>query len=314
MASVWLRPDRALTVAEPPRTHTGFLFHETCPPTLGEVSTQLRGYPILGMRGAPVQQTLEDYPYRPRELAMKPRQQSLALAGGTGVVLGALIIASATTVVGSHLGDPTTSVDTITPAAQPLDPEVILPSRVDAALNRLLDAVDRASAARDDLEVDQAVRSLTGAQSDVDRSHQATLRQLQATPPPDAEEESTSGPDSVLATLNVEQVTITELAGLFDQTTSPELVSALNVTLNTALDRRSALLTAVLALDPEEAGAPYADALADTVPAYTDEVANLTEALQDDELTPESRDALQAALEKSRADEDRVTAAFGGGE
>ena len=46
------------------------------------------------------------------------------------------------------------------------------------------------------------------------------------------------------------------------------------------------------------------------MPNYTDEVANLTEALADDHLTATSKAALKAALAKSKADEARVLAAF----
>ena len=57
-----------------------------------------------------------------------------------------------------------------------------------------------------------------------------------------------------------------------------------------------------------------ADALADTVPNYTDEVASLQEALQDDELDPAARTALTAALSRSQAAEAAMIAAYGGGE
>ena len=60
--------------------------------------------------------------------------------------------------------------------------------------------------------------------------------------------------------------------------------------------------------------APYADALADTVPTYTDEVAAIAEALADDHLVAASRSALRAALTRSQQAAAQMTAAFGGGE
>jgi hypothetical protein len=132
---------------------------------------------------------------------------------------------------------------------------------------------------------------------------------VQAAPPPDSEEESTAGPDSVLAILNVDQVIITQLAGLFDRQGSRQVSTALKSTLNVALDRRAQMLTLVLGMKGEK-GAPYLDVLVDTVPNYADEVANLTEAIKDDHLTAANKTALQAALKKSKAANAQVVKAF----
>jgi hypothetical protein len=235
----------------------------------------------------------------------------ICVAASAGIAVGTLVMGS--------LSANTTSLapvetSTVSLAAAPLDPEVILPSRVDAALHRLLDAVDRATAGVDDARLRPALRALNAATLNVKRSHLAARRQLEATPPPDDESESTAGPDSVIATLNVEQGTITEITGLFDDVTDPGTVAALTHTLNTTLNKRAILLRLVIALDPEEAGAPYADGMADTVDFYTDEVDSLSEALRDDTLTRTSSAAITNALAKSEAARAAVTKAFGGGD
>jgi hypothetical protein len=241
-------------------------------------------------------------------MTMRTIPTQLALTVGTGLTLGALLVAAATS-AGPVAGGPETT-DTIVDVVDPIDPEVVLPSRVDAALRRTLAALGRSSAAVDDRQLAAAIAALTATRLSLTRSQQAGVRQVQATPPPDEESESTAGPDSVLAILNVDQVVITQLAGLFDRQSGQQLSAALKSTLNVGLDRRAEMLTVVLALDPEEAGAPYADALIDTVPSYTDEVANLDEALRDDHLTAANRATLQAARAKSKAAETKMLKAF----
>ena len=80
------------------------------------------------------------------------------------------------------------------------------------------------------------------------------------------------------------------------------------------MNTRDKLLAAVIALDPEGAGADYADGMADTVAGYDDEVANLTEALAADQLSAGGTKVLTAALNQSKATQAKVAAAFGGGE
>lgn len=199
-------------------------------------------------------------------------------------------------------------------AAEPFDPEVVLPGRVDAALHRTFWAVERSVVAVDAGRRKDARRSLRAAAIGFDRSHRAVLRQVQAVSDPEAEEESTAGPDSALASLNVTQVSVAMLAGLFDRLRAAGVVTRIRAALVTAQRRRAALLQVIIGLDPEGAGAAYADALADTVPGYTDEAAGLAEALADDRLTRAARRALTAALARSRAMEAVMIATFGGGE
>ena len=198
--------------------------------------------------------------------------------------------------------------------AEPFDPEVVLPARVDAALHRTFNAMERGVVAVEDHYPDRARRALHSATVGFRRAQKAVLRQVLAVTDPEAEDESTAGPDSALAGLNVAQVSVGELAGLFDGVNGKATVAAIRKTLHAAQVKRADLLGALTGLDPEGAGAAYADALADTVPAYTDEVAAIQEALSDDHLTAAARSALQAALVRSQAAEATITAAYGGGE
>jgi len=193
---------------------------------------------------------------------------------------------------------------------QVLDPEVILPSRVGAALERSLSALDRSGARVDDLQYGAAAVSLAALSADLVRAHRAAWEQLRA--PADPEAEATPGPDSVIAVLALEQFAITRLAGLYDTVEDPVVLNRIGDALNTAFAKRSRMLNAVIALNPEGAGALYADGMADSVDGYNDEVANLTEALQVDRLSTSARSALTNALARSQADAAKVVAAFGG--
>ena len=233
------------------------------------------------------------------------------------LVRRAVVVALAGSLIGAlalTVGTRAPEAQDVTVVAEPFDPEVILPGRVDASLHRTLDAVKRAEAAVDDRRWSAARRSLAAAKAGFHRSHRAVVRQVLAVVDPEAEEESTAGPDSALAALNVEQVSVAALAGLFDRVRAKGVVRGIRAALTRAQRVRADLIRVIVRLDPEEAGADYADALADTVPAYTDEVAAVSEALRDDRLTSVARKALRAALARSRAAEAAMVAAFGGGE
>jgi len=198
--------------------------------------------------------------------------------------------------------------------ADPFDPEVILPGRVDAALHRTLDSVDRSVAAVDDRRWPTARRSLAAARTNFDRAHRSVVRQVRLVVDPEAEDESTAGPDSALAGLNVEQVSVAVLVGLFDGVRRKVVVQRIRSVLATAQRNRMALISTIVGLDPEEAGAAYADSLADTVPQYADEVATIREALVDDRLSRRARVGVRAALARSIRANTAMTRAFGGGE
>ena len=192
------------------------------------------------------------------------------------------------------------------------DDDIVLPSRVAVAVGLTQDTVDQSALRVNNRRWTLANRSLQAVQANVVRAHRAGTYQMSL---PVAEEaETTPGADSAVAVLNLEQGVITNLAALFDGVAAshPWVIKNLGDALTQADTKRNQMLDTILALDPEEAGAPYGDAMTDTVDGYTDEVANITEALQNDDLAPASRTALTKALKKSTATAAKVSAAFGG--
>jgi hypothetical protein len=198
------------------------------------------------------------------------------------------------------------------------DDEVVLPSRVANSIQRTLNALDRAERRIEDGRFPGARRSLSAVSADILRANRAGTNQMTAPPALDDEGdpvESTSGPDSVVAVLTLEQTAVTRLAGMLDGLTGhPRVVSLVGAGISTAQTSRDQMLNAVIVLDPEGAGADYADGMADTLDGYTDEVANLTESLQADQLSAPSKAVVSSALAGSEAAEAKVTAAYGGGE
>lgn len=193
------------------------------------------------------------------------------------------------------------------------DDEVVLPARVANVINRTDRSLDRAEAAIDDGRRRASLKALRAVRTNVARAYRAGLHQM-AAGPADEEAETTPGPDSVVAVLTMDQAAITRQAGLYDQLRRPRVVRKITAALRATLIRRQQLLNAVVRLDPEGAGADYADGMADTVDGYTDEMAGLTDALRFDRLTPAARRGLTMALSRSRAANTKVTTAFGGGE
>ena len=199
------------------------------------------------------------------------------------------------------------------------DPEtVVLPTRVASAINRTQASLVKAAEHIDEGEYAKAVVSLRAVKNSMYRADRAARAQMNAVAPtdPGSEEggdQATPGPDSVVAVLALDQTIVTSLAGLFDAR-SQTVVVALTHTLFQTMSARDKLLSAVAALDPEGAGADYADGMADTLDGYTDEAANIQEALSTDTLSTGGRKVLTAALAKSQATLAAITAAFGGGE
>ena len=194
------------------------------------------------------------------------------------------------------------------------DDDVVLPSRVANAIGFTQATVDRTVLRLSNERYKLANTSLAAVSVNVGRAHRAGMYQV--TLPAVADAETTPGPDSVVAVLTLEQGVITNLSALFDGVGAnhPWVIKNLSSALTKANTSRNLMLDAILALDPEEAGADYADGMTDTVDGYTDEVANLTEALQTDVLAPASRAALTTALANSNATATKVSAGFGGGE
>jgi hypothetical protein len=193
------------------------------------------------------------------------------------------------------------------------DDEVVLPSRVDIAIRRTNRSICKAEEHVDEGEYTQAATSLRSVRRNMYRADRAARRQMNVVPDPEAEDETTTGPDSVIAVLNLESDVVLTASGLFDQN-SKGVVDAATHALFRTLNARDRLLDAVIALDPEGAGAAYSDGMADTVAGYDDEVANITDALADDQLSTGGTRVLNAALRQVTATAAKVNTAFGGGE
>ena len=190
----------------------------------------------------------------------------------------------------------------------------VLPSRVANALRRTQKSLDSAESHLDDGEYPQAITALRSVRANMYRSDRAAKAQMNAPAPTEDAPDGTPLPsDSVVAVLTQEDAIITTVAGLFDAN-SKGVVDGLSHTLFRTISARDSLLNAVIALDPEGAGADYADAMPDTADLYPDEVANLTEALAGDSLSPGGRAVLTPALARVTAMAATFAAAFGGGE
>jgi hypothetical protein len=231
-----------------------------------------------------------------------------------GLVLALVVGIAAVPVAGADSDSgPTRLESQLTASASQAEDEVVLPSRVGAAIERAQNAVERTEARIDDGQYAASLKSLAAFAVDITGAHRAGVQQMNAEPA-DPEAETTPGPDAVVAVLALEQASITRLSGMFDRIISSNVVNALNAALAAAGNKRKALLNRVVGLDPEGAGADYADGMADTVDGYADEVANLTEALKIDQLSSAGRAALTRALARAQAAANAVNAAFGGGE
>lgn len=240
---------------------------------------------------------------------LRPAGVVLSLAVGLAVVSIAPAQSASADEHARHAAD-----KTLVKVALGEDDEVVLPSRVAAAIERTLTALARSEERVDDARFRLARKSLKAVRLDVRRTHRAGMRQMTAVPA-DEEAETTPGPDSVVAVLTVEQGAVTRLGGMYDTIAHhPRVIDRISKALSATLTYRDRMLNAVIALDPEGAGADYADGMADTVDGYADEIANLTEALREDQLSARARTALAKALVRSRATAAKVNAAFGGGE
>jgi hypothetical protein len=190
--------------------------------------------------------------------------------------------------------------------------EVVLPSRVANAITRGQNLLEAVGTSIDSGDTAKAIAQLSRISNAVARVNKAAVAQMNAAPA-DPEAETTPGPDAVVAALAFEQGAITTLTGYFDSKTGT-LVDSITHALFATMNTRDKLANSVLALDPEGAGAGFADGMADTVAGYDDEVANITEAIANDTLSAGAKKVLNSALKQSQAVDAKMTAAFGGGE
>jgi hypothetical protein len=238
---------------------------------------------------------------------MMAKQRRLAL------LLAALAVALTVTAAAS--ATPSSRAQRVPASAAqeaPADDDTpVLPSRVMAAIRRTQNALAKTEEHVDEADYAKAIISLSAVRQNLVRADKAARRQMNAVADPEAE--TTPGPDSVIAALTLDQEAIVTVAGLFNGQ-SGTLVTGLASTLVTAQNTRDKLLNAVIALDPEGAGAAYADGMPDTLDGYTDEVANIKEAVADDTLSAGGATALRASLARSTATLTKINNAFGGGE
>jgi hypothetical protein len=117
------------------------------------------------------------------------------------------------------------------------DEDVVLPSRVAAAINRAEASLIAVEAHVDEHEYPQALVSLQSIRDNITRADKAARRRMNAVPA-DPEAEVVPGPASVIGVLTLEQEAVERLAGLFDQENG-DVVAALSTTLSTdAADAR----------------------------------------------------------------------------
>jgi hypothetical protein len=203
-------------------------------------------------------------------------------------------------------------------AATPADDEaVVLPTRVANPIHRAELALDKSIEYIDTGDTIKAVASLKAVRANMLRADNAA-RKLMAAPVADPEAEdapeaAVTPADSVVAVLNLDYEIVTTFADLFD-TKAGVIVDGLSPALFATMNHRDSMLDAIIALDPEGAGADYADSMADIVTNFDDEVANLTDATTDDTLSAGGLKVLNKALAQSQATQAKVALAFGGGE
>jgi hypothetical protein len=209
------------------------------------------------------------------------------------------------------------------------DDEVVLPSRIASLSKRIQRAMDKATDHVDEAEYPKAIISLRAVRKHITAINKAAVKQLSAAPvdpedepepadpnaeEPEAPEEAATTPaDVVVAVLTLEQGVITDLSGLLNGNTG-SLVGAIGTSMTAVQTARDNLINQVVGLDPEGAGADYADVMADSVAGYDDEVASITDALADDTLSAGGKSVLTSALAKSKATQAKIALAFGGGE
>ena len=190
---------------------------------------------------------------------------------------------------------------------------VPIPVSVCAPLTRANAALTAAVAQVHKHQFLKARGSLGKVRTNLSRAHEAASSLIGA-PPTDPESDDPPGPVSVIAVLGLEHRVTMKIVPLFDGMRSYRILQAFRYTLRVTHTKRDRMLDAVIALDPEGAGADYADSMADTLPSYTTEVKLLTTARDRYRLTSYGRAGLTQVLTRVQATKAKVDAAFGGGE
>ena len=240
-----------------------------------------------------------------RTTAFRPFALALAAAA---VALTALALASARSASAAALYQPQPPQPTLAPHVE--EDGTPLPTSVATPIKKARAALANAISYRLHGKFTYAAIALANVRLYVGRAHTAGMAQIGA-PPADPESDDLPGPPSVIAVLALERTVVVRGAPLYEGLTTG---IGLARTLATAQTLRTTMLNAVSSLNPEGAGADYADGMADTVPAYTTEVNAVIAVLNTNSLTSIGRTALTQVLARSRQARTIVTAAFGGGE
>ena len=99
------------------------------------------------------------------------------------------------------------------------DDEVVLPSRIQIAINRTERSICKAEEHVDEGQYAKTTVSLRSERRNMYRAYRAAVKQMNAVPDPNAEEGSIPGPDAVIADLNMDSDVVTSVAGLFGSPT-----------------------------------------------------------------------------------------------
>jgi hypothetical protein len=144
-------------------------------------------------------------------------------------------------------------------------------------------------------------------------AHRAAVNKI-GKPPTDPESDELPGPPAAFAMLTLEHQIGVRLPPIFNRMRRERVLSSLGYTLWLTHRRRDLMLDKVIALNPEGQRAEYADGMADTLSAFTNEVKTLRNGLDTYVLTSSGRSKLTSALNRVKATRARVNTVFGGGE
>lgn len=159
----------------------------------------------------------------------------------------------------------------------------------------------------------RAIKALERLTTNTRRAHDEAAAQI-GKPPVDPESDDAPGPPAVSSVVALDHRIGLGLVPMLNDLTRPVVTERLRVALWAADNRRDLVLTKVIALPPEGDRDEYADGLADTLTQYTQEVTQLTNALTAFRLTPAATAVLNGALDRVKTTQQRMEAAFGGGE
>ena len=174
-----------------------------------------------------------------------------------------------------------------------------VPSRVASRLKRASRALDRAEERVDDGETAGAISSLSAVRKNLASAQKSGNRRIGSN--------ADNGPAAAWALTSAQHKIVDATAALFDGVTEAGLVSAIEETLDAALNGRDATVDAIGAL-PASDQARYEGVLERIDAAVDDEVEAIDEALADDTLTPEATAALNDAKTQAQATQTEVRA------